>query len=529
MPRFYNIIPDTRRTHNKVTQFHNYLLSFLPAFKSEHNSRQVSLSDYTIVGLDYVVFKPSSAVTSRSENTCLSFENSVRYEASTTSASTMPPDPISLDGRTLEGGGQLLRLALSLSALTYLPVYIWDIRANRAPRKPNQPAGGLKPAHLAAVEWLAKATKAETQGMIKGSSKLHFGPLPRDSRATSSNGKGRSVEQATNETPVSVWQDIYDGGCLSRRETRIPLSSPGSVCLILQAILPYLLFHSLDTAPNTAQGRETQTASVPVRVTIEGGTNVSKSPSIDYVNQVLIPLLVEKLGIPMMDTEIIKRGWSSGRADVGAVQFDLMPFTKGSKLSKFNFCDRGELTKMHVSILAPGLSVRNSIRKTVTESILAVHPDIDIEYPVDEDTGNGVRLYLLIVAETSKGYRLGRDCLWDRKMNSSTPDKVATVVIKALEQELNRGGCVDEYMQDQLIVFQALAEGISTVDSGKDGHATLHTQTARWVAEQVLGIAFDEQGSCNGCGFQVGEDFTERSSQQVGEGSLTELEQLSIK
>lgn len=287
----------------------------------------------------------------------------MRYEVDTTSASTMPQNPISIDGRTLEGGGQLLRLAVSLSALTYLPVYIWDIRANRAPRKPNQPAGGLKPAHLAAVEWLAKATKAVTQGMIKGSSKLHFRPLPRDSGAASSKGQGRSVGQVTNETPVSVWQDIYDGGCLSRRETRIPLSSPGSVCLILQAILPYLLFHSLDTAPNTAQDRETQTASVPVRVTIEGGTNVSKSPSIDYVNQVLIPLLVDKLGIPMMNTEIIKRGWSSGRADVGAVQFDLMPFTNGSKLSKFDFCDRGELTRMHVSILAPGPSVRNSLRK----------------------------------------------------------------------------------------------------------------------------------------------------------------------
>ncbi|KAI4157663.1 MAG: hypothetical protein L6R39_000613, partial [Caloplaca ligustica] len=380
--------------------------------------------------------------------------------------------PISLDGRTLEGGGQLLRLALSLSALTYLPVHIWDIRANRPSRKANQQAGGLKPAHLAAVEWLARATRAETQGMVKGSTELHFRPLIR----------GGSYGKMT--TDQSVWQDIYDGNRLSRRETRIPLSSPGSVCLILQAILPYLLFHALDArAPDPARKGEEEegpaATSVPVRVTIEGGTNVSKSPSTEYIDQVLIPVLVEKLGIPTITTKIIKRGWSSGRADIGAVQFDLMPFPHGSKLPTFNFSDRGELSNMRVSILAPG-SVRISLREKVTEQLLARYPHIDIEYPVDEDTGNGARLYLLIVAETSNGYRLGRDCLWAGKIKSSTPDAITNTVIKELDEEVERGGCVDEYMQDQLVVFQALAEGRCVVDRGskEDAHASLHTRTA---------------------------------------------------
>ncbi|KAI4131750.1 MAG: hypothetical protein LQ338_001072 [Usnochroma carphineum] len=438
----------------------------------------------------------------------------------------MSLNPLSLNGRTLEGGGQLLRLALSLSALTYIPIRIWDIRANRAARKPNQPAGGLKPAHLAAVEWLAKATAAETQGMGKGSSELHFKPLRRDLGTTSGQDEDRSSAQATTE--VSVWQDIYDGDRLSRRDTRIPLSSPGSVCLILQAILPYLLFHALDAVPDLIQNQRNRAVSVPIRVTIEGGTNVSKSPSIEYVNQVLVPLLVEKLSVPTITTKIIKRGWSSGRADVGAVQFDLKPFASGSRLSRFEFTCRGDVIRLHVSILAPGSSVRNSLRDKVTKKLLSHHPDVGISYPVDEDTGNGARLYLLIVAETSNGYRLGRDCLWDRKVNASTLETVATIVTKELEQELDCGGCVDEYMQDQLVVFQALAEGRSIVDSGKDNHASLHTQTARWVAEQLLGSTFDERGSCSGCGFKVGEDFTERSTQQAVKESVADLVQMKI-
>ncbi|KAL8703660.1 MAG: hypothetical protein Q9201_003144 [Fulgogasparrea decipioides] len=435
---------------------------------------------------------------------------------------------VSLDGRTLEGGGQLLRLAVSLSALTYLPVHIWDIRANRAPRRPNQPAGGLKPAHLAAVEWLAKATGAQTRGMVKGSVELHFQPLQGAPGTSTAEGNVQSSGKTKSEHQMHTWQDIYEGQTLSRRETHIKLDSPGSVGLILQAILPYLLFHSPEIATPATQDKSNPAVSVPLRVTIEGGTNVSKSPSIEYISQVLVPLLVEKVGIPPITTNVIKRGWSSGRADVGTVQFDLTPFAGGSKLSEFHFSDRGEVVRMHVSILASAASARDKLRGKIIEKLLARYPDVEVLFPVEEDTKNGARLYLLIVAETSSGYRLGRDCLWNRKTNSATLETVASTVVKELDQELERGGCVDEYMQDQLVVFQALSEGSSTVSSGKDMHATLHTKTARWVAEQLLGLSFDERGTCSGCGFEVGESFTGRKTQEGVVGSLTDLERLKI-
>jgi len=51
---------------------------------------------------------------------------------------TMSADLVEIDGRTLEGGGQLLRIALCLSALTAIPVKIDNIRGNRSS------GGGLK-------------------------------------------------------------------------------------------------------------------------------------------------------------------------------------------------------------------------------------------------------------------------------------------------------------------------------------------------------------------------------------------------
>ncbi|KAL8666084.1 MAG: hypothetical protein Q9202_001821 [Teloschistes flavicans] len=434
----------------------------------------------------------------------------------------MLPEIVSLDGRTLEGGGQLLRLAVSLSALTFLPVHVWDIRANRVARKAAQQAGGLKPAHLAAVEWLAKATRAETQGMVKGSSDLQFQPQERSLGTNADEGNSEHGYQ------TGIWQDVYDSESLIRRETHIKLTSPGSVCLILQATLPYLLFHSPKIPTQEIQPDSKQIAGVPLRVTIEGGTNVSKSPSVEYVSQVLIPLLVEKVGIPPMSAEVIKRGWSSGRADVGVVQFDLKPFSSGSKLPGFHFTNRGEVTKLHVSILASDSSIRDKLRGKVVEKLLTHHPDVEIFFPVEEDTKNSARLYLLIVAETSNGYRLGRDCLWERKTSSAALEAITSTVIRELEKELERGGCVDEYMQDQLVVFQALANGRSTVNSGKDADATLHTKTARWVAEQLLGMSFDEQGTCSGCGFKVGESFIERADQVAVEDSTTELGKMRI-
>ncbi|GHL15868.1 hypothetical protein ECZU23_43110 [Escherichia coli] len=78
---------------------------------------------------------------------------------------------IALDGAQGEGGGQILRSALSLSMITGQPFTITGIRAGRA--KP-----GLLRQHLTAVKAAAEICRATVEGAELGSQRLVFRPVP---------------------------------------------------------------------------------------------------------------------------------------------------------------------------------------------------------------------------------------------------------------------------------------------------------------------------------------------------------------
>ena len=143
---------------------------------------------------------------------------------------------LSLDGSYGEGGGQVLRTALSLAALTGVPVRIEGIRARR-------PKPGLRPQHLTAVQAVARVSQAEVTGARLGSQVLTFKP-----RAP-------------------------QGGhyCFDVAETT---GSAGAVTLVAQALLPPLL-----------------QAAVPATVILKGGTHVPWSPPAHYLSHVFLPAL----------------------------------------------------------------------------------------------------------------------------------------------------------------------------------------------------------------------------------------------
>ncbi len=79
------------------------------------------------------------------------------------------PLPIVLDGSAGEGGGQILRTALALSAITGKPFTLVRARAHR-------PKPGLRPQHREATRAVAALVDAEVSGDEVGSSRLEFAP-----------------------------------------------------------------------------------------------------------------------------------------------------------------------------------------------------------------------------------------------------------------------------------------------------------------------------------------------------------------
>ncbi|OJD31381.1 rna 3-terminal phosphate cyclase [Diplodia corticola] len=376
-----------------------------------------------------------------------------------------------IDGTTLEGGGQLLRISVGLAALTAEPIRITRIRANRRGKS------GLKAQHLSAVQWLALASRAISAGAEQQSQTLDFFPRA-DVR-----GEIKSPQKA----------NIIDIG------------SAGSIGLVFQAVLPFILF----------SGRP---SNKPFAITIHGGTNVSLSPSYDYIHQVLLPTL-SLIGLPPITANLHQRGWMRGPK--GSITFTVTSMPRSQTLPPFRLENRGPIGSITATILAPSYCQGQAERKL--HSVLAASfPHLDPQagaFAVTFEKSSHKDLYLLLVATSSTGHRLGRDWLYNEKITAvpAAVDRLIERVARELVEEVRHGGCVDAYLRDQLVVFQGLADAESFVDGGRDEHRggnvapSLHARTAEWVVEKILGARFDGAGGCRGVGFKAGERYSERA------------------
>ncbi|RMZ73707.1 hypothetical protein GMOD_00009457 [Pyrenophora seminiperda CCB06] len=388
------------------------------------------------------------------------------------------PPLIHLEGTTLEGGGQLLRVALGLSTLTKKPINITSIRGNRSR------GGGLKAQHLTGVQWLSQASNAQSTGAELKSKELTFIPSTLQISKTESQTETRNVT--------------------------ISQKTPGSVNLVLQAILPYILFSGIHS---------------PMRLTISGGTNLTNSPSIEYITQVLIPML-KHIGIPPIEIQLHSRGWTQGTTVLGSVTYTITPLK--TTLPAFQLVQIGDIVSITATIIAPKAIERDfryaldvMFERRESAFFPTNPPDIEISF---QDSHHEKRYYLLLVATTSTGIKLGRDWLYDRRVQ---PGGVIPAMVKKVSDdllgEIEHGGCVDEYLRDQLIIFQALADGKSAVSGGKREdrlvEMSLHAKTAAWVVGELLGVQFDDEGTCEGLGFSPG---GETAKAEVQEDELAE-------
>lgn len=155
---------------------------------------------------------------------------------------------IQIDGATGEGGGQMLRSALSLSLATGKAFRMENIRAKRE-------KSGLLRQHLTAVLAACEVGSAQVEGATLGSKTLTF-------------------------IPGSVRSGSY----------HFAVGTAGSSTLVFQTILPALM---------TASGRS--------EVTIEGGTHNMQAPPLDFLQKVFLPV-INRLG-PKIEIRLEKYGF----------------------------------------------------------------------------------------------------------------------------------------------------------------------------------------------------------------------------
>lgn len=139
---------------------------------------------------------------------------------------------IDIDGSMMEGGGQLLRMATSYSAILGEPIRVYNIRAKR--RNP-----GLRPQHLTTLQAAASISGAETRGVEFGSSEITFKPME------------------------------IRGGNYS-----FDIGTAGSISLLLQCLNPILIYADRSS-----------------RISVRGGTAVNWSPPIPFLEKIIYKAL----------------------------------------------------------------------------------------------------------------------------------------------------------------------------------------------------------------------------------------------
>lgn len=150
-------------------------------------------------------------------------------------------------------------------------------------------------------------------------------------------------------------------------------------------------------------------------------------------------------------------------------------------------------------------------------------------------TATSCRYYLLLVATTTTGVKLGRDWLYDQGIRPGKLEKVIPTLVKKVSddllKELEHGGCVDEYSRDQFVVFQALAQGRSEVYGGKVKDVlvepSLHAKTAHWVAKEIVGVEFNDGGGCEGIGYFPG-GTDDQGDEKDNDGLAKRAENLTL-
>jgi RNA 3'-terminal phosphate cyclase (ATP) len=335
-----------------------------------------------------------------------------------------------IDGSYGEGGGQVLRSALALSALTGQAVRIEQIRAGR-------PNPGLQAQHLTGVLAVARVCEAQLEGARLGSQKLQFSP--------------RQSPQA-GDYRFDVAEQRQGG-------------SAGAVTLVLHTLLLPLAW---------AAGKS--------RVTVRGGTHVAWSPPYQHLERVYLPML-QKMGLTARP-RIARWGWYPQGG--GEVTVDVEG-RAGLPLAPLQLTERGGLRQIW------GLSAYSNLPAHVGERQRQRIEQLLREANLAPWTGTvqapapGPGSAVLLVAEC-ENVVAGFSALGAR---GKPAERVAEEACADFLRWWRSGAAVEMHLADQLVLPLALAAGPSTYTTCR---VTQHLLTNAWVVQQFLPAQIEIEG-----------------------------------
>ena len=340
---------------------------------------------------------------------------------------------------------------MALSALLGKPVEIFNVRGKRS--KP-----GLKSQHLNGLILVKDISKGTLEGAEMDSVQVSFDPGDCSLRGGDFSGDTKTA---------------------------------GATTLLAQISLPCLIF-----------------SGTPSKLDLRGGTNAKMAPQVEFTRQVLLPS-VRKFGADF-ELEVLRKGYFPRGG--GQIIIKVKPVME---LDPVSMVDPGEVTRVRITASVAGTlpaSIAFEMGQAAEKLLkrkLPTSTDIKFEaFKEDSACGNGSSIFIL--AETSTGCLLSGDAIGSAK---DKPRKTGEAAAEALISAVESGGCVDEYLQDQLVLFMALAGGRSRIrcskrgGTGQEDQLTLHTRTAIHICETLSGAKFSfEDGilQCDGIGLKNG-------------------------
>jgi RNA 3'-terminal phosphate cyclase (ATP) len=334
---------------------------------------------------------------------------------------------ITIDGSHGEGGGQILRTALTLSAITGRPLTIERLRAAR-------PKPGLAAQHLTAVLSAAELCRAELSGASLGSETLSFRP---------------TVPPQANDYLFDV-AAAREGG------------SAGAATLVLQTVALAALF---------ANGTS--------RFCIRGGTHLPWSPPYEYIAHVWRPFLA-RMGISF-EVDLQRFGFLPvGQGEITA-RVSGLGTQAGTQLKPVEIVVRGPLCSVSGRAIAANLPshIVHRMVARATALLSGAAPAISIEAQDVRAASPGAGLFLTAQYERVSA---GFSAFGARGKSSET---VADEAAAALLQHLRSGAALDLHLADQALLPLALACAPSTFTCER---VTRHLATNAWVIRQ-FGVA----------------------------------------